>query len=145
MAINQVSTSNTFQEWLTTTGLLIATANALTDHFPGQVFTSNTILEITGSDARFNVRTSGNINTFGANTANIANISIVGASGIDGHASRITVPGNVSVSQNITTGNLTMTGVLDGPTRLIGGANNAIYQTITNAVDTAIAMSIIIN
>jgi hypothetical protein len=38
-----------------------------------------------------------------------------------------------------------MTGVLDGPTRLIGGANNAIYQTITNAVDTAIAMSIIIN
>jgi hypothetical protein len=145
MAINQVSTSNTFQEWLTTTGLLIATANALTDHSPGQVFTSNTILEITGSDARFNVRTSGNINTFGANTANIANISIVGASGIDGHASRITVPGNVSVSQNITTGNLTMTGVLDGPTRLIGGANNAIYQTITNAVDTAIAMSIIIN
>jgi hypothetical protein len=89
MAINQVSTSNTFQEWLTTTGLLIATANALTDHSPGQVFTSNTILEITGSDARFNVRTSGNINTFGANTANIANISIVGASGIDGHASRI--------------------------------------------------------
>lgn len=145
MAINQVSTSNTFQEWLTTTGLLIATANALTDHSPGQVFTSNTILEITGSDARFNVRTSGNINTFGANTANIANISIVGASGIDGHASRITVPGNVSVSQNITTGNVTMTGVLDGPTRLIGGANNAIYQTITNAVDTAIAMSIIIN
>jgi hypothetical protein len=145
MAINQVSTSNTFQEWLTTTGLLIATANALTDHSPGQVFTSNTILEITGSDARFNVRTSGNINTFGANTANIANISIVGASGIDGHASRITIPGNVSVSQNITTGNLTMTGVLDGPTRLIGGANNAIYQTITNAVDTAIAMSIIIN
>ena len=117
----------------------------MTDHSPGQVFTSNTILEITGSDARFNVRTSGNINTFGANTANIANISIVGASGIDGHASRITVPGNVSVSQNITTGNLTMTGVLDGPTRLIGGANNAIYQTITNAVDTAIAMSIIIN
>ena len=145
MAIHQVSTSNTFQEWLTTTGLLIATANALTDHSPGQVFTSNTILEITGSDARFNVRTSGNINTFGANTANIANISIVGASGIDGHASRITVPGNVSVSQNITTGNVTMTGVLDGPTRLIGGANNAIYQTITNAVDTAIAMSIIIN
>ena len=145
MAINQVSTSNTFQEWLTTTGLLIATANALTDHSPGQVFTSNTILEINGSDARFNVRTSGNINTFGANTANIANISIVGASGIPGHASRITVPGNVSVSQNITTGNLTMTGVLDGHTRLIGGANNAIYQTITNAVDTAIAMSIIIN
>ena len=117
----------------------------MTDHSPGQVFTSNTILEITGSDARFNVRTSGNINTFGANTANIANISIVGASGIPGHASRITVPGNVSVSQNITTGNVTMTGVLDGPTRLIGGANNAIYQTITNAVDTAIAMSIIIN
>ncbi len=145
MAINQVSTSNTFQEWLTTTGLLIATANALTDHSPGQVFTSNTILEINGSDARFNVRTSGNINTFGANTANIANISIVGGDGIPGHASRITVPGNVSVSQNITTGNLTMTGVLDGPTRLIGGANNAIYQTITNAVDTAIAMSIIIN
>ena len=145
MAINQVSTSNTFQEWLTTTGLLIATANALTDHSPGQVFTSNTILEITGSDARFNVRTSGKINTFGANTANIANISIVGANGIPGHASRITVPGNVSVSQNITTGNVTMTGVLDGPTRLIGGANNAIYQTITNAVDTAIAMSIIIN
>ena len=145
MAINQVSTSNTFQEWLTTTGLLIATAKALTDHSPGQEFTSNTILEITGSDARFNVRTSGNINTFGANTANIANISIVGASGIPGHASRITVPGNVSVSQNVTTGNLTMTGVLDGPTRLIGGANNAIYQTITNAVDTAIAMSIIIN
>ena len=34
MAINQLSTANTFQEWLTATSALVAVANNLTDHQP---------------------------------------------------------------------------------------------------------------
>ena len=46
MAINQLSTANTFQEWLTATSALVAVANNLTDHQPGQIFAANTILDI---------------------------------------------------------------------------------------------------
>lgn len=71
MAITQLTTSNTFQQWLIATQDLIATANTLTDG-NGATFTANTILEIAGAGSRLNVRTSGSINTLYANTANIA-------------------------------------------------------------------------
>lgn len=71
MAITQLTTSNTFQQWLIATQDLIATANTLTDG-NGATFTANTILEIAGTGSRLNVRTSGSINTLYANTANIA-------------------------------------------------------------------------
>lgn len=70
MAINQLTTANTFQHWLTATSALISTANTLTDG-NGATFVANTILEISGTGSSLNVRTSADINQLYANTANI--------------------------------------------------------------------------
>ena len=70
MPITQLTTSNTFQQWLIATQDLIATANTLTNG-NGATFIANTILEISGTGSRLNVRTSASINTLYANTANI--------------------------------------------------------------------------
>ena len=45
MAINQISTANTFEEWLTTTSLLVAVANSITDN-PSGDFLANTNLNV---------------------------------------------------------------------------------------------------
>lgn len=71
MAITQLSTANTFQQWLTATSALITTANNLTDG-NGTTFVANTKLDVSGSGSTFNVRTSSSINQLYANTANIA-------------------------------------------------------------------------
>lgn len=78
--IPQLTTANTFQQWLTATSSLIATANLITNG-NGQTFYANTILEVSGTGARLNVNTSGFIETFYSNTANLltANVgSLVG-------------------------------------------------------------------
>jgi hypothetical protein len=76
MAINQLSTANTFQEWLTTTAALVAVANNLTNNTNGG-FLANSSIFIEGVGASLNVRTLANINTLRANTANISNISLL--------------------------------------------------------------------
>jgi hypothetical protein len=81
MAINQLTTANTFQHWLAATQNLIAIANTLTDG-NGSTFVANTILEVSGTGATLNVRTSSGINQLYVNTGNlaIANVtSFVGA------------------------------------------------------------------
>ena len=80
MAINQLTTANTFQHWLTATQALISTANTLTDG-NGATFVANTILEVSGTGSSLNVRTSSGINQLYVNTGNllIANVtSLVG-------------------------------------------------------------------
>jgi hypothetical protein len=82
MAINQLTTANTFQHWLTATQSLISTANTLTDG-NGATFVANTILEISGTGSSLNIKTSASINQMYGNTANllVANVtSFVGAS-----------------------------------------------------------------
>ena len=75
MAIDQISTANTFEEWLTTTSTLVAVANNLTNNTGGG-FVMDSSIFIEGSNASLNVRTLANINTLRANTANISNISL---------------------------------------------------------------------
>ena len=70
MAINQLTTANTFQHWLTATSALISTANTLTDG-NGATFVANTILEISGTGSSLNVRTSYDINQLYVNTGNL--------------------------------------------------------------------------
>ena len=72
MAIDQLSTSNTFTQWLTATSSLIAVANSITDNAGGGLIANSSIF-IQGSGSSLNVRTLANINTLQANTANIAN------------------------------------------------------------------------
>jgi hypothetical protein len=78
MPINQISTANTFQQWLTATQALITTANTLTDG-NGATFIANTKLDVSGTGSQLNVRNSGSINTLYSNTANITSGSITTA------------------------------------------------------------------
>lgn len=85
MAITQLTTSNTFQQWLIATQDLIATANTLTNG-NGATFIANTILDVSGTGSQLNVRNSGSINTLYANTSflttsNISTLNYVTANG----------------------------------------------------------------
>lgn len=75
MAIKQVNTGNTFQQWLIATQELITVANNLTDG-NGATFVANTKLEVSGTGAILNVRTSAGINDLYANDATLGNVSI---------------------------------------------------------------------
>jgi hypothetical protein len=110
MPINQLSTANTFQEWLTTTSTLVAFANNLTDNTGGG-FIANSSIFIQGTSASLNVRTLANINLLTANSANIANISMTSGS-IAGNGTITMKDANIwsnIVSVN-TTGNLRVGG-----------------------------------
>ena len=76
MAINQLTTANTFQHWLTATSALISTANTLTDG-NGATFVANTKLDVSGTGSTLNVRTSSGINQLYVNTGNllVANVT----------------------------------------------------------------------
>ena len=103
MAITQLSTANTFQQWLIATQALITTANTLTDG-NGASFIANTKLDVSGTGSQLNVRNSAGINTLYANNAILGgftnvttlNVSTTGYIGGD-----LIVAGNVTVSGNI--------------------------------------------
>ena len=115
MAINQLNTSNTFSEWITTTSYLVALANNLTDGANGSAFIANSQIDLSGVNASLNVRNSGAINQLYANTANVV---------------------NANVSGNLYLSNVAITGTFTGT------PNTAIYTTITAAIDAGIAFSI---
>jgi hypothetical protein len=103
MAINQITTANTFQQWLIATQALITTANTLTDG-NGASFIANTKLDISGSESQLNVRNSAGINTLYANNlivgADVSSntLNVVYSTTIGGD---LLVSGNVTVSGNI--------------------------------------------
>lgn len=90
--ISQLTTSNTFQQWLGTTQLLIATANTLTNG-NGESFYANTRLIIggSGSNVSLNVQTSATINDLVGNTSNVVTGTFR----------------NLTVTQNVATVNVT--------------------------------------
>lgn len=161
MAIDQISTANTFEEWLTTTSELVAVANNLTNNTGGG-FVMNSSIFIEGSEASLNVRTLANINQLTVNT-----ISILGGS-VNGNLSSVNVTSNLYVGRDtFIYGNLTISGnvTLDSLgfddlsvagsvnstnlntstaniTILTGTSNTAIYSNITSAIDSSIAFAI---
>ena len=121
MPITQLTTSNTFQQWLIATQDLIATANTLTNG-NGATFIANTILDISGTGSQLNVRNSGSINTLYANTANIATGNVVTLSFSTASGNTITVfNANVTNAANI--------GVITG-----GGAQQIIDQAVAFSI-----------
>lgn len=74
--ISQLSTSNTFQQWLGATQSLIGTANLLTNG-NGDSFIANTRLVVGGEGANvsLNVETGATINVTTGNVANITNVT----------------------------------------------------------------------
>jgi hypothetical protein len=96
--IGNLSTANTFQEWLSATSTLVTKSNALTDNIGGAGFLANTSLYIEGTQASLNVRTLANINTLQANTGNIANISFA-TSNLYITPSGSIIGGNIAIAQ----------------------------------------------
>lgn len=122
MAINQISTANTFSEWLTTTSLLVAVANNLTDSISGE-FLANTNLNVANS-------------LYVAGDANIrGNLIISGNVTLDSLGfDDLSVAGSVNASNlNVSTANIVY---------LTGSSNTLIYGTITAAIDSSIAFAI---
>jgi hypothetical protein len=106
--ISQLSTANTFEQWLIATQGLIATANLLSAG-NGQTFYANTILEVGGTGAKLNVRTTAGINELYANTANLGEVVITGNIATLNVTTQANIGGNVIISGDLTvTGNLTL-------------------------------------
>ena len=83
MAINQITTANTFSQWVEATRALIATANGLTDGVAaGQQFTMNTAIVIDGLGAYLDVKTNAAFNAVQANTLNVGGSPLLGFSTI---------------------------------------------------------------
>ena len=100
MAIKQLTTSNTFQQWLIATQDLIAVANTLTDG-NGATFTANTILEVAGTGSRLNVRTSGSINTLYANTAFLTTANITTLNYTTANGNTITASSMITTNSEV--------------------------------------------
>jgi len=113
MPITQLSSANTFDHWLAATQQLIVSMNAITD---GPTITSNSLINLSGTNAQLNVRTSGSINTLYANTANIANILF--------DKSNIAIPGNVQVL------NVTSNATIGGNVMVYGNTNISMNTSI---------------
>ena len=139
MAINQLTTANTFQQWLTATQSLISTANTLTDG-NGASFIANTILDVSGTGSQLNVRNNAGINTLYANniliSSNIDDLMVNGSATI---ANTLSVTGNTTLSNStITYGNFETANI----TTFVGVSNTAIYTRIESAEASALAFSI---
>lgn len=117
--ISQITTANTFQQWLTATQTLIGTANTLTNG-NGSTFYANTRLEVGGTGASLNVVTSASINVQYSNTINTVNLIV------SENISQANVTGSLKVGNDATIydtltvyGNATLNTNLD----VIGTAN----------------------
>ncbi len=101
MAINQISTSNTFGQWIDATRALIAMANGLTDGVAaGQQFTVNTAIVVNGAGAYLDVKTNATFNVIQANTLTVGGTQLKGFSSIQ-------VSGQDSVVANGLSSNVT--------------------------------------
>jgi hypothetical protein len=170
MAINQLTTANTFQEWLTATSQLVAVANNLTDNTGGG-FLANSSIFIEGSGSSLNVRNLANINTLQANTfnltGNVATMNVTSNGYIGGDLfvyGNVTVSGNLSLDEigfddllvsgtanivgnttlsntTINYGNLNTANVV----YLVGSSNTAIYANIASAYSVGIGSGLYAN
>jgi hypothetical protein len=100
--ISQLTTSNTFQQWLTTTQLLVGTTNLLTNG-NGESFYANTNLIVGGSAANvsLNVETSATINILYANTVNTINL-IAHNIEFTGNVDTLNVTNDAYIGKNLT-------------------------------------------
>lgn len=106
MAINQLNTANTFNEWLTATKSLITIANNLTD---GTTLTANTLLKLTAPGTSLNVSNNSVLNTITSNTITTGNINVTFA-GISLNVTSNAVFGNANVFGEMVVNRLTVLG-----------------------------------
>ena len=128
-AIDRVTTSNTFYQWMSSTDAVIGTVNLLTDG-NGSTFVSNSNIDVNGylnvaSDLRVtgNVIVSGNISL---DDIGFDDISIAGSANISNtlYVSGLSTLANANVAI------------------ISGAANTKIYNSISATQDAAIAFAI---
>jgi hypothetical protein len=119
MAISQLTTANTFSQWLTATTQLIAFANNLTDF---GTLNTNASIYLTGTGVSLNVEGTGLINVLRSNSINTRTLNVVGpayALNVNNSvwvgdklfvSDNISVGNNLIVTRNVTVGNLIVTG-----------------------------------
>ena len=135
--INQLSTANTFLQWLTASQGLITGFNALREGGSGQTFTANTNIDIAN-----NVTIGGNLTVSGNITLDAIGFDDLIVSGGATIGTTLDVTGNTTLTNTtITYGNFQTSNV----TSLVGSANTAIYANITSARVTATSAGIYAN
>ena len=128
-AINRVTTSNTFYQWMSSTDAVIGTVNLLTDG-NGSTFVSNSNIDVNGYlNVSSDLRVTGNVIVSG-------NISLDDI-GFDD----ISIAGSANISNTLyVTGTSTLANA--NVAILSGAANNKLYASITAVQDSAIAFAI---
>jgi hypothetical protein len=146
--INQISSANTFQQWLIATTSLIGTTNLLTNG-NGDSFFANTTLVVGGSgpNVSLNVETSATINDLVGNTANIIDLTarnLVITSNVDTLrvtndafvGDDLTVYGNANITGNlIVSGNVVLDEIGFNDLHVAGSADIANNLTVTGNTD----------
>jgi hypothetical protein len=113
MAINQLTTANTFSQWLSATTQLIAFANNLSDF---GVLNTNASIYLTGTGVSLNVQGTALINVLQSNSINSRTVNVVGPSfalNVNNSiwtGNSIFVGRDVTVTRNVTVGNLIVLG-----------------------------------
>lgn len=105
MAINPLTTANTFFNWLTSTNSLIGQMNNLTD----TQFSSNSLIVLTRPDISLNVQNIAKINTISSNSITASNIIVTGAGSLLNVTSNA-ILGYANVLYDMSVGNLTVRG-----------------------------------
>ena len=129
--INNLTTSNTFLQWLTATQSVISRLNILTEGGNTQTFQANTNIDIAN-----NVTIGGNLTVSGNITLDAIGFDDLIVSGGATIGTTLDVTGNTTLTNaTITYGNFTTSNVIT----LVGSANTAIYANITAARADALA------
>jgi plastocyanin len=129
--INQLTTANTFLQWLTASQGLITGFNALREGGNGQTFIANTNIDIAN-----NVTIGGNLTVSGNITLDAIGFDDLIVNGSATIANTLVVSGNTTLTNaTITYGNFETSNV----TLLVGSANTAVYANITTAQSSATA------
>ena len=135
--INQLSTANTFLQWLTASQGLITGFNALREGGSANTFLANTNIEIAN-----NVTIGGNLTVSGNITLDAIGFDDLIVSGGATIGTTLVVTGNTTLTNaTITYGNFQTSNV----TSLVGSANTAIYANITSTQVAAISAGIYAN
>jgi hypothetical protein len=123
--INQLTTANTFLQWLTASQGLISGFNALREGGSGQTFTANTNIDIAN-----NVTIGGNLTVSGNITLDAIGFDDLVVAGGATIGTTLGVTGNTTLTNaTINYGNFETSNV----TSLVGSANTAIYANIARA------------
>jgi len=135
--INQLTTSNTFLQWLTATQSVIGTLNSLQEGGGGSTFTANTNIDIAN-----NVTIGGNLTVSGNITLDAIGFDDLIVSGGASIGTTLDVTGNTTLGNaTINYGNLPTANIV----LLTGSANTAIYANIATSQDAATSAGIYAN